>query len=48
MVLKQALFGQMNDIFVMFIIFSIWIGSILTTLPYVIFLNYDARQLVLY
>nr|UQI50268.1 prolactin-releasing peptide receptor [Haliclona caerulea] len=42
---KQALFGQMNDIFVMFIIFSIWIGSMLTTVPYVIFLNYDAASL---
>lgn len=42
---KQALFGQMNDIFVMFIIFAIWIGSMITTLPYVVFLNYDAASL---
>ncbi|XP_031564382.1 prolactin-releasing peptide receptor-like [Actinia tenebrosa] len=42
---KQQLFGQMNDIFVMFIIFSIWIASMLTTLPYIIFLNYDAASL---
>jgi hypothetical protein len=42
---KQALFGQMNDIFMMFIIFAIWIGSLLTTIPYVVFLNYDAASL---
>lgn len=43
--IKQALFAQMNDLFMMFIVFLIWIGSLLTVLPYVIFLNYDAARL---
>ncbi|KXJ14807.1 neuropeptide Y receptor type 6 [Exaiptasia diaphana] len=43
--IKQALFAQMNDLFMMFIVFVIWIGSLLTVLPYVIFLNYDAARL---
>lgn len=43
--IKQALFAQMNDLFMLFIVFLIWIGSLLTALPYVIFLNYDAARL---
>ncbi|KAK3708368.1 hypothetical protein QZH41_014827 [Actinostola sp. cb2023] len=43
--IKQALFAQMNDLFMMFIVFVIWIGSLLTVIPYVVFLNYDAARL---
>lgn len=43
--IKQALFAQMNDLFILFIVILIWIGGLLTVLPYVIFLNYDATRL---
>ncbi|XP_032233853.1 RYamide receptor [Nematostella vectensis] len=42
---KQALFGQMNDIFIIFVLFLVWIGSVLSVIPYVIFLNYDVAKL---